>query len=226
MLRVSTVAELVTVATNRWNDWTTEHSFKRKNTRFELLLLGRFDHLTGRWQALWRPWPNRSPRPRLLMDDGMPNLHIFHAILFSLVEMKIAWSQSRASFAGDQCPGRVAEKVTPLDIEQCFEARGVFRCLEQMKCHVWNVWHFTSTMVIVDMTLSILHCFVRFSHTPLFISLSSFLNRMLALIVHIPTNIEMLVLNIMVSDDLGMGGCEANVPDTAGPSQVKAFFAL
>lgn len=49
---------------------------------------------------------------------------------------------------------------------------------------------------------------------------------MLALIVHIPTNIEMLVLNIMVSDDFGMGGHEADVPDAAGPSQVEAFFTL
>ena len=28
----------------------------------------------------------------------------------------------------------------------------------------------------------------------------------------------------MVSSDFGMGGCEANVRDAAGPSQVEAFF--
>ena len=60
------------------------------------------------------------------------------------------------------------------------------------------------------------------------IALSSFLHRMLALVVesyisYIPTNIEMFVMSIMGSNDFGMGGREANVPDAAGPSQVEAF---
>ena len=33
----------------------------------------------------------------------------------------------------------------------------------------------------------------------------------------------MFVLNIMTSNDFGMGGCEASVPDAAGPSQVEVF---